>query len=346
MTDTAGNFIQEQGSDEFQSLGSILASTIEVIGCSDVKGAADGPGPSKARGPERQPRASRRREKKKGGWPVRRGHELSEVRLVLDIWHAAHHARRPFNYKLTVNLPEIEGESPGQRKKRHGRVPERIQAGLSRRGQPFIAVMTYEALLGERTHLNILMHARPQDVTYLKGWHRLPDIHVCRASVDDRDARYITKQRKTGSPEWEWAGARMKGARHIRKAGLPIKGKNLIITPAAEALLALDAKPVSKQIVPEPQRQSIVYTVDATGQFQLFDEPPVLVSLDSFRGGKLPPLVAEQLEARRRQLGLTQRELGLRAGLSQPTLANAIAGRFGVSRHAIGRLQTVLKAAA
>jgi len=106
------------------------------------------------------------------------------------------------------------------------------------------------------------------------------------------------------------------------------------------------AKPTSQIVEPRRPDSTPTWYCDQTGQFSLFNATVEPISLDAFRRGRLPPGAAAELEDRRRRLGLTQRELGRLAGLSQPQIANVIAGRFGLSRFAAARLQSVLKAAA
>lgn len=84
-------------------------------------------------------------------------------------------------------------------------------------------------------------------------------------------------------------------------------------------------------------------TLRPIGQLPLFPElerPPA--RLRDFHGGTMPPAPALELEFHRKQLGLTQGELGRRAGLSQPQIANVIQGRFGISPSAAARLKAVL----
>ena len=61
-----------------------------------------------------------------------------------------------------------------------------------------------------------------------------------------------------------------------------------------------------------------------------------------FDHGIASPSVALEIEFRRKQLGLTQAQLATRAGVSRPTLANLIAGRFGFAAWPAARLRDVL----
>ena len=78
-----------------------------------------------------------------------------------------------------------------------------------------------------------------------------------------------------------------------------------------------------------------------TGQIELFRiaQP---VRLRDYHGGLMPSSIGQVIEFRRRQRGVTQKQLGRIAGISQPTLANAIAGRFPLSEWAANRLREAL----
>ena len=68
--------------------------------------------------------------------------------------------------------------------------------------------------------------------------------------------------------------------------------------------------------------------------------------LDQYRHGLLPPDVAVAIRAEMRARGVTQDELAAQVGISQPQMANALAGRFGLSRDVAARLLDWLRDAA
>jgi len=59
-------------------------------------------------------------------------------------------------------------------------------------------------------------------------------------------------------------------------------------------------------------------------------------------GGFVPPAVAAEIEFRRRQRGLSQRELARLIGRSQGQLANALRGHDPMSAVSVNRLRDVL----
>lgn len=71
-----------------------------------------------------------------------------------------------------------------------------------------------------------------------------------------------------------------------------------------------------------------------------------VVDLNQYRRGRLPPDFAALVRAEMRARGVTQDELAAEIGLSQPQLANALAGRFGLSPEPAARLLAWLRRAA
>jgi transcriptional regulator with XRE-family HTH domain len=68
--------------------------------------------------------------------------------------------------------------------------------------------------------------------------------------------------------------------------------------------------------------------------------------LQAFGGGYIPRPVAAEIEFRRQQHGLSQRQLAAMAGVLQGTLANAIRGHDPISARVVNRLRDVLLTAA
>jgi hypothetical protein len=71
-----------------------------------------------------------------------------------------------------------------------------------------------------------------------------------------------------------------------------------------------------------------------------------VVDLDQYRRGLLPSEVATAIRAEMRARGVTQDELAAELGISQPQIANALAGRFGLSGDVAARLLAWLREAA
>jgi hypothetical protein len=80
-----------------------------------------------------------------------------------------------------------------------------------------------------------------------------------------------------------------------------------------------------------------------SGQMLLFPEMSKPVArLQAFGGGYIPRAVAEEIKFRRRQLGLSQRQLAIRVGRSQGQISNAIRGHDPISAAAVNRIRDVL----
>jgi hypothetical protein len=71
-----------------------------------------------------------------------------------------------------------------------------------------------------------------------------------------------------------------------------------------------------------------------------------IVDLDQYRRGLMSPEFAALIRAEMRARGVTQDELAAVLGISQPQLANALAGRFGLSQEPAARLLSWLREAA
>jgi hypothetical protein len=80
-----------------------------------------------------------------------------------------------------------------------------------------------------------------------------------------------------------------------------------------------------------------------SGQAPLFPEYERPVArLREFGGGFVPPAVRVEIEWRRRQRGLSQRQVGNMIGRSQGQLANALRGHDPISGAAVNRLREIL----
>lgn len=98
--------------------------------------------------------------------------------------------------------------------------------------------------------------------------------------------------------------------------------------------IAIGAIEKSPETLPKP-----------AGQLFLFPElERPIARLADFTAGILSPSASLELEHRRKRLGLSQSQLGEKAGLSQPQIANAVQCRFGLSRQAAARIKTALMA--
>jgi hypothetical protein len=110
---------------------------------------------------------------------------------------------------------------------------------------------------------------------------------------------------------------------------------------------AARSKPKTLPLAPPPvlvvpDSPKLLLPANSHGQLLLFDEP--VVTLKTYWSGIMPASVANDVLARQKALGWSQAELAMRVGISRPQIANALAGRFGLSRQPVARLQALLAA--
>jgi Helix-turn-helix len=79
-----------------------------------------------------------------------------------------------------------------------------------------------------------------------------------------------------------------------------------------------------------------------SGQILLFPDMRPVARLQAFGGSYIPRAVADEIEFRREQRGLSQDELASLVGTSQGHLANALRGHDPISARVVNRLRDVL----
>lgn len=89
---------------------------------------------------------------------------------------------------------------------------------------------------------------------------------------------------------------------------------------------------------------SLARSARLSGQIPLFPEMKPVARLQAFGGGYIPRAVAAEIEFRRRQRELSQRQLGALVGRSQGQLANALRGHDPISAAVVNRLRDALLA--
>jgi hypothetical protein len=112
-----------------------------------------------------------------------------------------------------------------------------------------------------------------------------------------------------------------------------------ITVPSLYHLVAVSA-PCPSLPAPSVAMTSWSYQADMLGA------PVVDFDAERYRRGILPGQVSALVRAEMRARGVTQDELGAELGISQPQVANALAGRFGLSPEPASRLLAWLRKAA
>ena len=107
--------------------------------------------------------------------------------------------------------------------------------------------------------------------------------------------------------------------------------------------------PLYRLVSSAPLSKPSLPTITTAKPYQpdMFGAPVVdLAAERSYRRGLIPPDMAVLARAEMRARGVTQDELAMILGISQPQLANALAGRFGLSPDPAARLLAWLRKAA
>ena len=295
--------------------------------------------------------------------PRRRGPKGSnsltylQVKELTDAAHRLQSAGAPLNRFVTIRSPtSIVGATDQKRaiRKQIDRLRERFEY----RGEPFVAVVVYEAGASVGVHAHVFLHAPPRRVVdIMRDLRDSPDCHV--RDADAKGPLYVSKQRRTiGDPKDEKsAEARLVARGYLRTKGGYVPGNRLYISPAARALLAAApiiikaapaalpplAEPAHAQPVPAPVEIGRPACLPVQLGLPLDDAPPV--DPIAVPPGVLPDEVRASVEGWRRARGLTHDEIAAQIGLSRPQVTNVIRGRFGIGAEAARRLEALLRAA-
>ena len=144
-------------------------------------------------------------------------------------------------------------------------------------------------------------------------------------------------------------GGRIKGAHKLEGGGDRVRLSRELERDAIEAALVTPWQHENaKRKTDRKEYRKRALTARAprlVGQILLFPELSKPVArLQAFGGGYVPKAVAAEIEFRRRQRGLSQRQLAALAGRSQGQLANALRGHDPISAPVVNRLRDALLA--
>ncbi len=289
-----------------------------------------------------------RRRSPKGGW---RSSNTIPWATVKDVSALAHEVR----YNAILHIMPASG-TDAERKRSIALVTGHLGQELHRRDQEHVGTTIYEKKMATETAAAVDLHAhhlcrieaRDRDILAKYDGY-IVDVDLINTSKDLRSwLAYCLKQRAPLPPAFE----ALVRQTHGRAPGAPIRGPRFTHTKAArqiqldlehERVLARERATASFQSPPMVAEITESKAIAPAGQLELFPHTPP-TRLSEFHGGVMPNSVGQVIEFRRRQRGLTQRELGRIAGISQPTLANALAGRFPLSEWAANRIREALAA--
>ena len=294
-------------------------------------------------------RRRKKKYRKAGGWPVTSyiDHDTFE-RCRADAGILAH-AGFPFTIMVTVR-PPASGASDAKAKRYIEVRLAHLGQALERRGHAYIGMKAYEKI-GGWLHAHMLLHVTREGLPAVVRWADRFDErrkeryeivegvekHARRADADALD--YALKQRR-------WIGPYEGGkGRKFYQKGEAFRGRRVVFTPAAQALIqqAVEAEqqqapPVVVEVIkPKPSQFALVQG----GQIELFAEKPV-ARLKDYGGGLMPAAVAREIRFHLKQLAMTQDDLAHAAHLGRPTITNALEGRFPLSEWAAWRIRETL----
>lgn len=268
---------------------------------------------------------------RKGGW----GHTIalspSEVQYVGDVYFAAARAGTPLTELITYR--GANGADLSASKRAIAKQQANIGQALKRMGIDYVAVATFERVRDNNfIEAHQLLYVPPEardDI--VRRFIDNDQVHIRPAWW--RDYQYITKQRKSGEPEWE--REQIKAERlWQRQAGDYIPGARLTVTKSAKALVADRPKPARNR-TPSPPLVPIPVAVRSDNPVTI-PTPPVQLALAL----DAPVInVFDLVEARRLAENESQRSLcPRRFGVGQSQYANAKRGHDPLSPWVINRM--------
>jgi hypothetical protein len=210
------------------------------------------------------------------------------------------------------------------------------------------SVTVFETRGGLHAHITFIGNAHMAD--RLKRSSAFGDLIVVEPVTHPQDLvrKYLAKERtpQAGYRRQHVLGGRIRGAHRLAGGGDRVRlsrdlERDAIATGYVEPWQHTNARRSAGR---KPYRLRRLYPRRAprlAGQLALLDLRPVS-RLRDFGGGIVPPAVAIEIEFRRRQRGLTQRELATLIGRSQGQLANALRGHDPISGAVVNRLREIL----
>ena len=138
--------------------------------------------------------------KRYGGWPSTRWLGWDDVK---DIASAVHElTRQGFAPTHLITIMPREGD-PSSRKRACTRETAHFGQALKRHGQPHIGITIFENPASADLHAHHLVHVPRSEYSTVQRRHRPPMVHVRRIRTLDAVLRYLTKERRHLSPDFE-----------------------------------------------------------------------------------------------------------------------------------------------
>ena len=282
------------------------------------------------------------------------GLSAGEVKRLNGLLHFLDGLRRQYRHKIfyAVLGDELLAMNPADARTVVSKFTSRLVELQSRASLPQFWVLVWES--SKALHANIVFIGNENLAGKLeRGFaHCMQGDKAMQLVAEiDRLCRYLWKE---STPQCSFAlahaGTRAKGSHKIADGGDRVRCSPALRMAAISSGAISDWQRTNAKINPEtmPRKKRLkppAKNLRLSGQIELFpeiDRPAVRLGI--FQGGILTATQALELEFKRHRAGLTQQSLCDRAGVSQPTLANALARRFGLSRQTAFRIRAVLAA--
>jgi hypothetical protein len=207
--------------------------------------------------------------------------------------------------------------------------------------------MVLEASGGLHAHITFI--GNPQIARRLKASKQFGEVVDVRRVTDPNGLvrKYLAKERtpQAGYGREHVLGGRIKGSHQLDGGGDRVRLSRELERDGIEAgyveLWRHSNARRSAERKPYRLRRLTRKAPQPAGQLPLLSFKPVS-RLHQFGGGKIPPAVALEIEHKRRQLRLLQRQLAARIGISQSQYANAIRGHDPLLAFVVNRLREAL----
>lgn len=282
------------------------------------------------------------------------GMSVPEVRRLFNI---VHYMRKPGRMLALATLGgPIKIKPCGDVRDMASDLRKAIGKKQKKYGLPQYDVQVWECSGGLHVHFVFVTNRRMLD--------ELKELQRFQAYLDVRRAWwpgglpiYLSKER-TGWAEIQLGayikGGRKKGAHQLPGGGDRVRPSPALKADAIEAGYITRWKPKNaKRKPPEARKPHKDYRIrrikssEAPARtptqilmFPELEKPPV--RLRDFHGGIPTPTQAQELEFRRKRLGLSQRQLAARCGISQAHWANVVRGHDSMSRFAARQIREAL----
>jgi len=198
--------------------------------------------------PPKSRQTKRRSRKRNGGYPVRRtltNTELKQIPHAVKIMHD--HGVRP-NWFISINPPEIAGQTPEQRKAQIQREISGLAKIFKYRGLNYLAISHWEYPTDRLLHCHLAVHVPKTLLNSVRRWIERDGIWDDKASGElhgvrrharpyNRDLHldYATKERKFQCEPAKWRQTEKN--RFRPRAGRPFRGRRLGVSKDLKTLL-------------------------------------------------------------------------------------------------------------